>query len=130
MAAFLTRLGVERALTARLQDAREAVQVKLASALKEFRLLNTSAARAFNRLIFPDRMRLVPLFTLCAGKSLVGRVAQVEPLVEPPGLTALDFSACNPNAEPRVQFFRCRTIRDATRCYNLHETLSTVSFQF
>jgi protein transport protein SEC24 len=60
---------VERALTARLQDAREAVQLKLTVALKEFRMLNTSAARAFNRLIFPDRMRLVPLFTLCAGKS-------------------------------------------------------------
>jgi protein transport protein SEC24 len=68
MAAFLTRLGVERALTARLQDAREAVQLKMIVALKEFRLLNTSAARAFNRLIFPDRMRLVPLFSLCAGK--------------------------------------------------------------
>ena len=32
--------------------------MKLSAALKEFRLLNTSAARAFNRLIFPDRMRL------------------------------------------------------------------------
>ena len=69
MSAFLTRLGAERALSARLQDAREAVQLKLSTALKEFRLLNTSAARAFNRLIFPERMRLVPLFTLCAGKS-------------------------------------------------------------
>ena len=69
MSAFLTRLGAERALTARLQDAREAMQLKLSAALKEFRLLNTSAARAFNRLIYPEKMRLVPLFLLCAGKS-------------------------------------------------------------
>ena len=69
MSAFLTRLAVERALTARLQDARETMQLKLSQSMREFRLLNTSAARAFNCLIFPDRMRLVPLFTLCAAKS-------------------------------------------------------------
>ena len=69
MSAFLTRLGVERALTARLQDAREAVQLKLSTSLKEFRMMNTSAARAFNRLIFPECARLVPLFTLCASKT-------------------------------------------------------------
>ena len=45
------------------------MQLKLSAALKEFRLLNTSAARAFNRLIYPEKMRLVPLFLLCAGKS-------------------------------------------------------------
>lgn len=73
MSAFLTRLGVERSLTARLQDAREAMQTKLSSALKEFRMLNTSAARAFNRLIYPEKMRLIPLFALCAGKSVALR---------------------------------------------------------
>ena len=45
------------------------MQLKLSQSMREFRLLNTSAARAFNCLIFPDRMRLVPLFTLCAAKS-------------------------------------------------------------
>jgi protein transport protein SEC24 len=69
MSAFLTRLAVERSLTARLQDAREAMQLKLSQSMREFRLLNTSAARAFNCLIFPDMMRLMPLFTLCAAKS-------------------------------------------------------------
>ena len=73
MSAFLTRLGAERALTARLQDAREAMQLKLSAALKEFRLTTSSAARAFNRLIYPEKMRLVPLFLLCAGKSAAAR---------------------------------------------------------
>ena len=51
----------------RLQDACRRC-TKLSAALKEFRL-PTSAARAFNRLIRPEKMRLVPLFLLCAGKS-------------------------------------------------------------
>ena len=73
--AFLARLACERALSARLQDAREIAQIKLGAALKEFRLLNTSAARAFNRLIYPEKMKLMPLFALCAGKSAALRGA-------------------------------------------------------
>ena len=82
MSAFLTRLACESALSRRLQDARENMQVKLSNALKEFRLLNTSASRAFNRLIYPEKMKLMPLFALCAGKSLALRGASRDVLVD------------------------------------------------
>lgn len=68
MGAFMARLGVERSLTVRLQDAREAVMSKLVATLREFKLLNTQASRAFNRLIFPDSMKLLPLFMFAACK--------------------------------------------------------------
>lgn len=82
MSAFLARLACESALSRRLQDARENMQLKLSNALKEFRLLNTSASRAFNRLIYPEKMKLMPLFVLCAGKSAALRGASRDVLVD------------------------------------------------
>jgi len=69
MGAFMARLGAERSLTVRLQDAREAVMSKLVATLREFKLLNTQASRAFNRLIYPESMKLLPLFMFAACKS-------------------------------------------------------------
>jgi protein transport protein SEC24 len=69
MSAFMARLGAERTLTVRLQDARDAVMAKIIATLREFKLLNTQAARAFNRLIYPESMKLLPLFIFAALKS-------------------------------------------------------------
>ena len=73
MGAFMARLGAERTLTVRLQDAREAVMTKVVATLREFKLLNTQASRAFNRLIFPESMKLLPLWIFAASKSTAMR---------------------------------------------------------
>ena len=65
--------GAERTLTVRLQDAREAVMTKVVATLREFKLLNTQASRAFNRLIFPESMKLLPLWIFAASKSTAMR---------------------------------------------------------
>lgn len=73
MGAFMARLGVERTLSVRLSDARDAVMTKVVATLREFKLLNTQAARAFNRLIYPESMKLLPLFAFAAFKSAAMR---------------------------------------------------------
>ena len=73
MGAFMARLGAERTLSVRLQDAREAVMAKIVATLREFKLLNTQASRAYNRLIFPESMKLLPLFMFAAMKSTAMR---------------------------------------------------------
>ena len=69
MGAFMARLGAERTLSVRLQDAREAVMAKVVATLREYKLINTQVSRAYNRLIFPEAMKLLPLWIFAAFKS-------------------------------------------------------------
>jgi len=68
-AALLAKLAVERSLGSRLDETRAQLQQKVAAALKEFRLLNASAAsRLPSKLLFPDTLRHLPLWALGAIK--------------------------------------------------------------
>ena len=69
MAAMCSKLAAERVYNGRLEEARQSLQAKVFATLKEYRLLHASSARAYNRLVFPDSMRLLPLYTLATAKA-------------------------------------------------------------
>lgn len=78
-AALLAKLAVERSLGSRLDETRAQLQQKVAAALKEFRLLNASAAsRLPSKLLFPDTLRHLPLWALGAIKCATLRGAWVD----------------------------------------------------
>lgn len=68
MVGLMARLGVERCQVAKLDEARNVIQQKTVQALKEFRATAGRQAQTFNRLIFPESMRLLPLYTLAMMK--------------------------------------------------------------
>ncbi len=76
MACMLAKLSVEKYLTARLDETRQSLHARLSNALKEFRLMNSSAAvRTPNKLIFPDTYRYLPIWTLSLMKCSAFRYA-------------------------------------------------------
>ena len=68
MAAMVAKLAVERSYNGRLEEARSSGVSKVAAALKEYRSLHPTASRAYARLVYPDTLALLPLFTLALGK--------------------------------------------------------------
>ncbi|KAG2501036.1 hypothetical protein HYH03_000855 [Edaphochlamys debaryana] len=65
MTCMLAKLSVEKYLTARLDETRQAVHSKLSGALKEFRIMNANAAlRTPNKLIFPETYKYLPIWCL------------------------------------------------------------------
>jgi len=68
MVALMARLAVEKSQLSKLQDTRDKMTQQTIAGLKEFRQANAAAARTFNRLIFPESMRLLPLYTLALTK--------------------------------------------------------------
>eukprot|EP00884_Botryococcus_braunii_P006881 jgi/Botrbrau1/16194/Bobra.354_1s0001.3 len=67
MAALLAKLAIEKSYTAKLDDARSALQNKLVAALREFRALHAALARSalpHNQLIFPRSLRYLPIWIL------------------------------------------------------------------
>lgn len=82
MATMLAKLSVEKNLTARLDETRQALHARLSAALREFRLMNAAAIRQPNKLIFPETYKYLPIWCLglqkCAafrwgGRRRVGR---------------------------------------------------------
>ena len=69
LACMVAKLAVEKSLTSRLDETRQALQARLMAALKEFRLLHGASVRTPNRLIFPDTLKYLPLWTLGILKS-------------------------------------------------------------
>lgn len=61
---MLGKLGVEKTYSSRLDDTRQALQLKVTHMLKEFRVLNAGHFRAPNKMILPDRAQLLPVLTL------------------------------------------------------------------
>ncbi|KAK9811733.1 hypothetical protein WJX72_009241 [[Myrmecia] bisecta] len=67
LASLLGKLAVEKAYTARLEETRQAIQHKVTLALKEFRMLHSQHTRGslpHNKLIFPESLKHLPLWTL------------------------------------------------------------------
>eukprot|EP00898_Chlorokybus_atmophyticus_P002080 jgi/Chlat1/2873/Chrsp195S03018 len=65
LAVTLSRLAAERTFTGKLEEARKDAQSKCVAALREYRTLYAGQFRsAPNRLVFPDTMRLLSIFTL------------------------------------------------------------------
>lgn len=65
MSCMLAKLSVEKCLSSRLDETRQSLHVRLSGALKEFRLLNSSAAlRTPNKLIYPETCKYLPIWTL------------------------------------------------------------------
>ncbi|GLI64093.1 hypothetical protein VaNZ11_007265, partial [Volvox africanus] len=65
MACMMAKLSVEKYLSSRLDETRQSLHLRLSGALKEFRLMNSSAAaRTTNKLIFPETYKYLPIWTL------------------------------------------------------------------
>lgn len=68
-ASLLSRLAVEKSLTARLEDARQAVAARVLAVLKEYKGLYATAHRMPNKLVLPEGLKLVALYALAIMKS-------------------------------------------------------------
>jgi len=62
--ALMAKLAVEKTLSSRLEDARQAILSKTTGVLKEFRNMYATQLRAHNKLVFPDSLKLLPLYML------------------------------------------------------------------
>eukprot|EP00850_Spirogloea_muscicola_P012019 SM000076S21840 [mRNA] locus=s76:425143:430115:- [translate_table: standard] len=81
--AVMSKLAIERCLTSRLEDARQMVQTKCIQALREYRGLRHP--RYSNRggvLLFPESLKLYPLFSLALCKTPVLRGGFQEVLID------------------------------------------------
>eukprot|EP00897_Mesotaenium_endlicherianum_P001573 jgi/Mesen1/1443/ME000132S00386 len=65
----LAKLALEKAMTARLEDARQLVMQKCIAGLREYRSLFAAQHRTAGRLIFPETLRMLPLLALAACKA-------------------------------------------------------------
>ncbi|GMH36590.1 hypothetical protein BSKO_04463 [Bryopsis sp. KO-2023] len=64
MATLMMKLGVERSLSARLDDCRRMIETKLVSGMREYRVMHSTHFRGVNKLIYPDSLRFLPLWVL------------------------------------------------------------------
>jgi len=78
---LMCKLGIEKSLVSKLEEARTMVQTKLSATLKEFRMMSAAARAAANRLVLPESLRMLPLWMLCLIKSpaLKGGAKDVSP---------------------------------------------------
>lgn len=64
MAIMMAKLAVERTQQARLEDARQDLNSKLTTLLREFRVMHMSALRGQPKFIFPEPFKYLPLLIL------------------------------------------------------------------
>ncbi|KAJ7531587.1 hypothetical protein O6H91_14G050000 [Diphasiastrum complanatum] len=69
----LSRLGIEASLTSKLEDARQNIQVKVVRSLREFRNLHAVKHQLTGRLVYPESLKFLPIYTLALWKSLALR---------------------------------------------------------
>eukprot|EP00899_Mesostigma_viride_P004661 jgi/Mesvir1/14196/Mv09651-RA.2 len=67
--ACMSRLGVEKAMTGKLEEARSAITSMCGGVLREYRLLYAAQFRGTGSLVLPDALRLLPLYALGLVKS-------------------------------------------------------------
>ncbi|KAF7818002.1 protein transport protein Sec24-like [Senna tora] len=66
---LLSRLAIEKTLSNKLEDARNAVQLRIVKALREYRNLYAVQHRLANRMIYPESLKFLPLYGLALSKS-------------------------------------------------------------
>lgn len=74
-----SRLAIEKTLSHKLEDARNAVQLRLVKALKEYRNLYAVQHRLGSRMIYPESLKFLPLYCLaiCRSTPIRGGYADV-----------------------------------------------------
>ncbi|XP_011021713.1 PREDICTED: protein transport protein Sec24-like At3g07100 [Populus euphratica] len=77
---LFARLAIEKSLSHKLEDARSSVQLRVVKALREFRNLYAVQHRLGGRMIYPESLKLLPLYGLALSKSaaLRGGYADVQ----------------------------------------------------
>jgi protein transport protein SEC24 len=73
IADLMSRLAIEKTMQAKLEDARQATIQRLVRCLREYRNLFSAQHRTINRLIYPESLKLLPLYTLGILKNLALR---------------------------------------------------------
>ncbi|KAF5727595.1 protein transport protein Sec-like [Tripterygium wilfordii] len=66
---LFSRLAIEKSLSTKLEDARNAVQLKIVKAFKEYRTLYAVQHRLGARMIYPESLKFLPLYGLALCKS-------------------------------------------------------------
>ncbi|KAL3680064.1 hypothetical protein R1sor_023020 [Riccia sorocarpa] len=70
---LMSRLAIEKSFTSKLEDSRQAGQSRLVRALREYKNLFAVQYRTTGRLIYPESLKLLPLYVLAINKSLALR---------------------------------------------------------
>ncbi|KAI3787781.1 hypothetical protein L2E82_00206 [Cichorium intybus] len=70
---LLGRLAIEKSLTYKLEDARNAIQLRIVKALKEYRKLHSVQHRVGGRMIYPESLKYLPVYGLSLCKSIALR---------------------------------------------------------
>ncbi|KAL8530463.1 hypothetical protein ACS0TY_007489 [Phlomoides rotata] len=77
---LFSRLANEKTLSSKLEDSRNAVQVRIVKALREYRNLYAVQHRLTGRMIYPESLKFLPLYglSLCKSTPLRGGPADVQ----------------------------------------------------
>ncbi|KAL8523037.1 hypothetical protein ACS0TY_013130 [Phlomoides rotata] len=67
---LFSRLAIEKSLSNKLEDARNAVQHRIVKALREYRNLYAVQHRLSGRMIYPESLKCLPLYGLALCKSI------------------------------------------------------------
>ena len=104
MAAMVAKLAIERSYNARLEECRTSCVAKVVTALKEYRTLHPGAARAYGRLVYPDSMALLPLFSLAITKCTALRGGFKDVPTDVRCAAAFDMIAMSPDRLLRLLY--------------------------
>nr|GMD61679.1 protein transport protein Sec24-like At3g07100 [Ipomoea batatas] len=66
---LFSRLATEKTLSSKLEEARSSIQLRIVKALREYRNLYAVQHRLAGRMIYPESLKLLPLYALALSKS-------------------------------------------------------------
>ncbi|CAA3029180.1 transport Sec24-like At3g07100 [Olea europaea subsp. europaea] len=77
---LFSRLAIEKTLSYKLEEARNAVQLRIVKALREYRKLYAVQHRLSGRMIYPESLKFLPLYglALCKSRPLQGGYADAQ----------------------------------------------------
>ncbi|CAI9781212.1 unnamed protein product [Fraxinus pennsylvanica] len=77
---LFSRLAIEKTLSYKLEEARNAIQLRIVKALREYRNLYAVQHRLSGRMIYPESLKFLPLYglALCKSTPLRGGYADVQ----------------------------------------------------
>ncbi|KAL0288627.1 UNVERIFIED_CONTAM: protein transport protein Sec24-like [Sesamum angustifolium] len=67
---LFSRLAIEKSLSHKLEDARNAVQLRIVKTLREYRNLYAVQHRLSGKMIYPESLKFLPLYGLALCKSI------------------------------------------------------------